>query len=61
MYPDINAVDVNMHMVDEEFDKFELNDDLSATLHEAEPNNFFHDNFDPEERDNLEVLFIDSL
>ena len=39
----------NIPIIDREFDRFELNDDLEANLREAEAATFYHDAFDLEE------------
>jgi hypothetical protein len=36
-------------IVDREFDRFELNNDLEMQLREAEPANFYHDALNEEE------------
>jgi len=39
----------NIPMLSREFDRFELNNDLSASLHEADTATFYHDACDLEE------------
>ncbi len=39
----------NIAVLDGEFDYFELNNDLSGSLHEAESATFYHDTFDVQE------------
>jgi len=39
----------NIPLIDGEFDRFELNDDLEANLREAGTATFYHDAFDLEE------------
>jgi hypothetical protein len=36
-------------MIDEEFDRFEMNNDFEMVLCEAEPANFYHDALNDEE------------
>ena len=39
----------NIPMIDGEFDRFELNSDLSGSLHNADSATFYHDDCNPEE------------
>ena len=39
----------NIPMIDREFDRFELNNDLSGSLHEAQTATFYHGALDLEE------------
>jgi len=53
MYPQPTITEPIYHqhipMLSREFDRFELNNDLSASLHEADTATFYHDTFDLQE------------
>ena len=53
MYAQPNFTPSNCHlsipMLDMECDRFEKNNDLEMQLRDAEPANFYHDTFNPEE------------